>query len=142
VSSEAYLFSFFRTFHLFLFLFPPCLALHHITFINRIPLHPLPPTHTHIEAQRLAQEAFAGLERGLVGFELVAAEDGGDDEGEFHLVIGRSAFGVLLLIESVSITYLCDVAADARAGAVGEGDESASLPESKRFVSCMVSAVD
>lgn len=45
----------------------------------------LPPPHPNIKAQRFAQEALARLEGFLVGFELVAAEDGRDDEGEFHL---------------------------------------------------------
>ena len=45
----------------------------------------LPPAHTNIEAQGLAQEAFSRLESGLVRLELVAAEDGGDDEGKLHL---------------------------------------------------------
>jgi hypothetical protein len=48
-------------------------------------LNLLPPAHADFEAQRLAQETLAGLERCLVGFEFVAAEDGRDDEGEFHL---------------------------------------------------------
>ena len=52
-------------------------------------LRTLPPAHTDVEAQGLAQETFSRLERGLVGLELVAAEDGGDDEGEFHLWEGR-----------------------------------------------------
>ena len=48
-------------------------------------LSTLPPAHTDLEAQGLAQETFPRLEGRLVGLEFVAAEDGGDDEGEFHL---------------------------------------------------------
>lgn len=57
----------------------------------------LPPPHTYIEAQWLAEEAFPRLESGLVGLEFVAAEDGGDDEGEFHLGLGVSFLLVWLL---------------------------------------------
>jgi hypothetical protein len=62
------------------------------------PLDLLSPAHADLEAQRLAQETFAGLERCLVGFEFVAAEDGRDDEGELHLFETRSAYGSLWLV--------------------------------------------
>lgn len=46
----------------------------------------LPPAHANVEAQRLAQETLAGLENLLVRLELVATEDGRDDERELHLL--------------------------------------------------------
>jgi hypothetical protein len=56
----------------------------------------------------------------LVGFEFVAAEDGGDDEGEFHLKDNKSVarFWVAVLGVSGWKAYLCDVTSDARARAV------------------------
>ena len=65
-----------------------------LDLIARLSLSTLPSAHADFEAQGLAQEAFSRLERGLVGFEFVAAEDGGDDEGEFHLCVreGRLVF--------------------------------------------------
>jgi hypothetical protein len=55
------------------------------SFLHDLSLGLLPATHTDVEAQRFAEETFSGLEHGLVGLEFVAAEDCGDDEGEFHL---------------------------------------------------------
>jgi hypothetical protein len=63
----------------------------------------LSAAHADIETQRLAQETFSRLEHSLVGLEFVAAEDGGDDEGEFHLKDNKSVarFWVAVLGGSV-----------------------------------------
>ena len=73
---------------------------------------------------------------GLVGLELVAAEDGGDDEGEFHLrgdmLVFRYWLDRRVVYDGGMETYLCDVTSNAGARAVGERNEGASLSASLR----------
>jgi hypothetical protein len=70
--------------------------------LHNLSLSLLPAAHTNFEAKRLAQETFSGLEHGLVGLEFIAAEDGGDDEGEFHLKDNKSVAKFWVAVLGVS----------------------------------------